>query len=315
MTSIKDSLQKKHYALLLISSGLLTGVLLAIIFGQITKGPSLSAHPYLAKRILVDNPNDVIFNFSNLKKRVNDSLDSKGISYGFYFEYLPTGTSMKIAENEVYVGASLIKLPLVMNLYRAQELGKLSLSDSITLQPSWIDKGSGDLWQAGAGARIPLSEAANLSLTKSDNTAAWAVRAADHGKLTQEQDVFSVVDIGLAFDQQGQDYISAKSYSEFLKCLYFSCYLNKADSEEILTMLTQTVFGGIPDGIPANVEVAHKVGFYEGNNYSDCGIVYVPKRPYALCLMMKSTRQQYDSTIKEVSKIAYEEVTHQNPTR
>ncbi|QQR53307.1 hypothetical protein IPG36_06745 [bacterium] len=56
--------------------------------------------------------------------------------------------------------------------------------------------------------------------------------------------------------------INSKSYASILKCLYFACFNNFADSQEILQHLTNAKSPGrLTDGVPdSTLPVAHKFG-------------------------------------------------------
>jgi len=111
--------------------------------------------------------------------------------------------------------------------------------------------------------------------------------------------------------------ISAKNYSSVLRSLYLSSFLQYQDSNEILDLMTHSIYTDkIPSKIPPNVKIAHKIGVYEkvdpdNSTFSDCGIVYVPKRPYILCIMTKGSDSFAQSTMSSLSKIIYDYVTSQ----
>lgn len=92
-----------------------------------------------------------------------------------YIEDLKSGTAVHIGETKAYNIRSLMKLPLVMSLYRAAELGRLDLDKTISLKPSHLDKEFGTLWQKGAGHKLTLRQAAEYALVDSDNTAIRAI--------------------------------------------------------------------------------------------------------------------------------------------
>ncbi|HEV7454430.1 MAG TPA: serine hydrolase, partial [Candidatus Saccharimonadales bacterium] len=89
--------------------------------------------------------------------------------------------------------------------------------------------------------------------------------------------------------------------------------LEKTDSQQLLAYLTKsTATNRLTKGLPASVAVAHKVGVNNANwAESDCGIVYVPKRPYIICVMVGLPEDQADKFIADVSKIVYDFVSQQ----
>lgn len=104
-------------------------------------------YPLLAKRLFVDNPNDSFVNFVTLRQQLNSYFTDNNINGSLYFEYLPTGTSIRIAGDQLQVGASLLKVPAAMELYKAAELGKINLDDTVTIQQDWLDSAYGDLYK------------------------------------------------------------------------------------------------------------------------------------------------------------------------
>lgn len=268
-------------------------------------------YPLLSKRVLQEFPQDVLVNFLDLREELRKEVAPYKESFGFYFEYLPTGTSIGVNEKNEFHAASLFKLPVVMSYYHYKErLGKKE-DPQITLTKDMIDNQFGDLWKKGPGYKLKASDAVRIALEESDNTAARSLVL-----LIAEKDFNSVyqgLDIDLNSDNNGA-ILTAKNYTSILKALYFSAVLSKDSSEEILDFLTKTKF---PDklvaGVPSNVLVAHKIGDYnddKGNEaFMDCGIVYLPRRPYALCMLSISDEQAARERMQQVSKTIYEYVS------
>lgn len=263
----------------------------------------------LAKRLFTEDPNDSWVNFSTLRKQINDYYATNNLNGSIYFEYLPTGTSVRINGDDQLVAASLIKLPAAMDLYKAAELGKVNLDETITLKQEWLNDQYGELYKKGAGYQLTLREAVKIMLKDSDNTALKAVSASLGNRLTSDQNVFSSLDMDYQVNKDFTVSIGARSYSSTLKCLYFACHNNKADSQELLSYLTDTPYStriaaGIDD---KKIKVAHKIGTQFNEVQSDCGIVYYPKRNYVLCVMIDGNEsRESDKKIADISKITYD---------
>ncbi|MEY4567467.1 MAG: D-alanyl-D-alanine carboxypeptidase DacB precursor, partial [Planctomycetota bacterium] len=91
---------------------------------------------------------------------------------GIAIKNLETGETFKYRSDVVMPTASLIKLPVLIELYRQSLSGSVSLSKMITVQESDKVPGSGILTDHfKAGTQIPLETAARLMVTYSDNTA------------------------------------------------------------------------------------------------------------------------------------------------
>ena len=65
----------------------------------------------------------------------------------------------------------------------------------------------------------------------------------------------------------------------------------------------------LPSGVPKNIQVAHKIGLVTKQIYEDCGIVYVPQRPYILCMVSKSDATVAQQRMHALSKIVYDYVS------
>ncbi len=304
----------------IIATVLLVGVILsAYILGvrhnHSTVDTASANYPLLAKRILIDNPNDSFVNFSVLRTQLNQYFTDNNVQGSLYFEYLPTGTSIKIDGDKQEVGASLLKVPAAMELYKAFELGKINIDKTVTTKSEWLDSAYGDLYKKGPGYELTLRDAAKTMLENSDNTALNIISYNTNGLLKDTETPVNALDIAINVGSQSDHYtisIGARDYSSILKCLYFSCYLNKEHSQELLNYLSNTQFTSrLPAGVTdKTIPIAHKIGNYAQDTQSDCGIVYLTKRNYLLCVMIKGQdNQSTDKKIAELSKITYDFVS------
>jgi beta-lactamase class A len=302
--------------LLVVCALLLLGNIGWIVYGKSGANTNLAAlhkqYPLLSADVVGDNPNDILINFVPLRNTLQDKFKSIDAKQSFYFEYLPDGTSIRVGADQQLTAASLIKVPLVMNLYRAAELGRIALDKPVTVSADELDNAYGDLYKRGPGFTMTLREAAQYALRDSDNTATRVIF--NHIKDTLKYDEQSLARLDIDQNiEDGQAVITARSYSSVLKGLYFSAYLSNADSQELLKYLSEsTAKNRLSRSIPAGVPVAHKIGVYNANwAESDCGIVYVPKRPYIICVMVGLPEDQADTFIADVSKTVYDFVTKQ----
>ena len=266
-------------------------------------------YPFLARRIVLENELDLMVNFMPLRKDLRVLAAPFGDSFAFYFEYLPTGTSIGVNEKAEVNPASLGKVPLAMAFYHDAENGGEKIDKVVEIKPEHIDQNSGSLWKKGAGAKISFEDAIAVMLEESDNTAARLL--ADFVPADDYQNVYAGLDIDFPADRNNK--ITAKGYSSILKALYFSSILNKEDSQNLLDFLSKTEFKDkLVAGVPDNVKVAHKIGFWGDNLYSDCGIVYVPQRSYLLCMISKTKEDEAKERMKAVSKMVYDYVAKPN---
>lgn len=273
--------------------------------------------PYLSKRLAIESPNEIIINFIPLRTSLREYIKQSNIHVGVYFEYLPSGVSIGINDTEEFIQASLIKLPVAMAIFKHIEQGKMNLDDTLVLKPEHIDSYFGDLYKRGAGGTVTVQEALEAMLTQSDNTAVFVLNA----QLPEEAmgDVFSYLDIPLNVDPDNKrPLVTAKNYSSILRSLYLSSYLTPEHSNLILELLTKSPFNEkIAGGIPLHIPISHKMGAYSVNDnkttFSDCGIIYYPKKPYMLCVMAHDDEDDANKHISTISKMIYTYISQTAP--
>lgn len=268
-------------------------------------------YPYLSARILQEYHNDILINFLGLRKQLRQDALPYADTFALYFEYLPSGTSIGINEKQEFSAASLFKVPIVMAYYHKKERLGITRDPEVTIKPDQIDKKYGTLWQKGVGARVEIKDAIEKALTESDNTAAVVV--GDQVGQEDFEPIYEGLDIDLKVENETGAVITAKQFSSVLKALYFSSVLTKGNSNLILDYLSKSKFQNqIPAGVPSSVKVAHKIGIVEGRLYSDCGIIYVPKRPYLLCMISASDEATANTRMQKISKDVYDYVSKAN---
>jgi len=274
-------------------------------------GTQSSKYPLLARRVQVENPNDVKLRYTDLRQKISAYINKQGEqseNISIYFEYLPTGVAININEKNESIAASLMKLPIVMNLYKASENGDIDLDKKVPLKKEWLNNEYGTLYQKGEGYEISIRDAAKLTLKDSDNTALELIWDQFEGiPITSENDSLSYLDIEYGVVEDGRAQIGARSYSSMLKCIYLACFNSKEHSEDMLDYMTESIFNDrLTKYLPTNiVQVAHKIGTYNSRYQSDCGIVYVPTKNYLLCIMVTGEDPIGSQTIADISQLTY----------
>ncbi len=264
-------------------------------------------YPFLATRILQEFNSDILINFLDLRTRLRSQVEPYKDTYAFYFEYLPTGTSVGVNEKAEFPAASLLKVPVVMAYRHQVERTGEDPDREVSIRSDEIDKTFGTLYKSGAGAKIKLSEAERLALVESDNTAARVLT--DNVSVDDFSEIYEGLDISLKEGDSGV-ILTAKSYASILKSLYFAGLLSKDNSQYILDLLDKSIFNDkLPAGVPSRVNVAHKIGVLGDDLFMDCGIVYVPNRPYLLCMISVSSEDVARERMVKMSKTVYDFVS------
>jgi beta-lactamase class A len=263
--------------------------------------------PFISQQVLEGDGDDVIVNFLPLRQQLHNIIDPFQNNFALYFEYLPSGTSIGINRTDEFTAASLLKIPVVMAYYNRKENLGLKGDELVEILPNELNSKYGDLYKKGAGYKISLDDAVKLAITESDNTASLVI--ADHITNNDYKDVYEGLDIPISV-KDNQPVITANDYTDILKSLFYSSILSPEDSQKILSLMTQTKFHDmLPSGVPSNIPVAHKIGLIDNQIYQDCGIVYAPKRPYALCMISKSDRKTAQTRMSKISKTVYDYVS------
>ncbi|CAN5375464.1 hypothetical protein BH10PAT3_BH10PAT3_8700 [soil metagenome] len=273
----------------------------------------IAAHPLLSQRIFSDEDDNTIINFEPLRSKLRADLEPYGTSNAsLYFEYLPNGTSIRAGDNTQLVGASLLKLPFVMDLYHLEEYKDFNMDDKVALKKEWLNSQYGDLYKKGEGYKVSVKELVRAVLEDSDNTALLAIKAiVAQYNLKVSESSFNALDIDYAGTTTTELKLTARAYSSFPKCLYYSCYLTPEHSQEILGYLTHSKVetDRLTKYLPKNLTVAHKIGIFGDETQGDCGIVYLSHRNYVLCVLINDNDINGSNTIAKISKDVYDYVS------
>ncbi len=272
--------------------------------------------------ILECNPDlDQNNNLSSLKNSINQvinqEIQKKNINFAsIYFRDLNNGPWIGINEKEYFAPASLIKVPVLITYLKKAEKKPETLQTKIPL----IVTSEGDSIQNikpsvsfAPNQEYSIQELLEKMIIESDNDAYNTLSQ----NLTNEEvlEVYKDLDIDIskAFTNPNGNIITVKDYASFYRILFNASYLNQEMSEKALAMLSQTKYkDALVSGVPQNIAVAHKFGerkFLDTGEiqFHDCGIVYLPKKPYLLCIMTRGTDLTKASrVIKNISQKVYQ---------
>ena len=104
---------------------------------------------------------------SNIE-RVTRSVNAK---WGIYIKCIETGEEIAINADETMDTMSVIKIPLMAEVFRQIEAGKFSLSDRVTLKETEKRPGTGVIRSLDAGASLTIKDLITLMIIVSDNSA------------------------------------------------------------------------------------------------------------------------------------------------
>jgi beta-lactamase class A len=204
-------------------------------------------------------------------KQIKDLTQPLNGTYGVYVYRLEDGREYGVNEDQIFPAASLNKLPVMMAAYQQAEKGKIDLETRYTLKEGDKVEGAGLMQNKPAGSQYSYRQLIEYMAQNSDNTAFKIIRQIVGEDIVEQ--------------------MTPRQVGEIFQKLYQGELINQEDKEELLQFLTKTSFEDrIPQGVPENIRVAHKIGTLTGV-YSDAGIVY-GKKPFVLVIMTKNAQEK-----------------------
>lgn len=258
--------------------------------------------------------------WEKLVSRINDidrNLD--GVA-GVAILDLTSGRTFLLHADDVFPQASSIKIAVLAELYhQAQHAGhgEARLADLYTVQSSDLVQDSDIMGGLTPGVtRITNRDLATMMVAVSDNSATNVL--IDRVGMKNVNDLMAslglthtllrrkMMDIQAA--SEGRENISTpREMMTLLEDIYQGKVLNKSMTEDFFKMLSTHKDSFLPRLLPDGVQVANKPGELEAVR-NDSGIVFVPNRPYVICVMttyLKSERDGEDA-ISRISEAAYQ---------
>ncbi|MFP4369274.1 MAG: serine hydrolase [Candidatus Kapaibacterium sp.] len=240
-----------------------------------------------------------------------------------YYRDLNSGYWFGINEKEKFSPSSLMKVPILIAIFKIAETNSAILEKQIKYINSRAGIVLGNHSQNSTETQLVEGESYSVEqlieymIVNSDNEATILLYdllfAYDRDFLIQVQE-----DLGFQLEKNvsyGDNIMSVKSYSSFFRVLYNASYLSPGYSQKALELLASANYPfGIREAVPGDVEVAHKWGI---NSYFDgeqnifrqlhhAGIVYMENKPYLLAIMTRGdSREHMNKAIYDISSIIY----------
>ena len=222
-----------------------------------------------------------------------------------------SGKTVSLNADRPFVAASLSKLYALLTLYRAASRGELSLEDKITMRSSdvWA-YGTGVLYKHPVGYTMTLRECAKFMIKESDNTAELMLNR----YLEEEKIEAELHRIGADSTRYWHP-INTTTPNDILlvlKKIADPSYTSPRLSAEMLELMTNTSFEDrLPQPLPEETRVAHKIGSYE-STFSDAGVVF-PKESggkgqeyYMVAFCEGAAQEEAIETIQDISLATYQ---------
>ena len=220
-----------------------------------------------------------------------------------------------IDSNRVYPAASIIKLPVLIQMYKSIEAEQFGLKDSMFLTEYYRSSGSGNLQYAQAGNAYSIYDLAKVMIQDSDNTATNMLMS----KIGSMNDINAALkNWGIKHthvqtwlpDLTGTNYTTAEDMAQMLLNISDdnNSFLNVNSQSDIINIMGKVKnVNLIKAGLPANVDFIHKTGDI-GTMLGDAGIVYLPSGERYIVVILALRPHNHPNGkmyIQEASKIIY----------
>lgn len=251
---------------------------------------------------------------------------------GISVRNLATGEHLSMRGDEKYPSASLIKVPILVTLLDEVERGRMELGERSTMIARDRVGGSGILRHMESGISLSLEDLAWLMITLSDNTATnLLLDKLDIATVGSKMEALGLPgtkvhsktfrrQTSIAMDSSalyGLGVATPDEMVELFTMLHEGRAVTPALDSLALHMLLANQDGNMMvRWLPGGTRVAHKSGSVDQAR-NDCGIMYSPAAPLALCVMTREnaeTSYAVDSPAHlQIAAIAREVFRHYNP--
>jgi beta-lactamase class A len=245
---------------------------------------------------------------------------------------LRSGDTISVRGHERFPTASVIKLPILVELFHQMQHGRLRWNDALIMLDSDRVPGAGIIQHFQPPHELTVGDAATLMISISDNTATnllidkVGIRAVNARMDTlglPATELYAKVFLRArtSIDTAGSarwglGVTTPLDMATIMARLYRGEMVSDSASRRMIELLKlQQVRDRIPRLLPPGTTVAHKTGEVDDSR-NDCGIVYAPQREYVFCAFSRENQDRrwtLDNEaavlIAELSRLVYDALT------
>ena len=286
-----------------------------VLVGQISAMP-------LASRVAMTNDD-------SLRARIERRIaEVPGATVGVAFRDLTRGDTLFLGADERFHAASTMKVPVMIELFRRVDRGRLTLDQQIELKnqfASIVDGSpyalnaaddSDSLVYAWVGHQVTVRDLLEHMITRSSNLAtntlialvgAGAANATAHALGARDMQVLRGVEDDKAYAAGMNNTTTARDLAALMTAIETGAAASRSSTDSMRAILLRQQFNEeIPAGLPAGTPVAHKTGQITGHLH-DAAIVYPRQRgPYVLVILSRGIEHEKvaRSLIADISRLA-----------
>jgi beta-lactamase class A len=238
---------------------------------------------------------------SRLQSNIERITRSVNAKWGIYIKCIETGEEIAINSDETMDTMSVIKIPLMAEVFRQIEAGKFALTDRVTLKESEKRPGTGVIRSLDAGATLTIKDLITLMIIVSDNTATDMLFEKVGGtepvnKLMQSYGLNTIKATGPSevwfkalraepdawkFHTEGKTpygLSSPRDLGKLLEKIHKGEAVSKQASEQMLQIMRGQVYSSRLPKYVTGFRVPHKTGDFMPYIGNDVGILESPNR-------------------------------------
>lgn len=256
-----------------------------------------------------------------IRKMIREELKERPGNYSLYFKDLASGENIFIDINKVYPAASIIKIPIIIEVFRQHEEGILNLDRLMEIPPEVKVDGSFVLQELRENIQFSIKDLAVLMIILSDNTATnILIDLLGMGNIN-----FTIRNLGLkdtilqrkmmdfTAREAGKDnFTTARDIGSLLEGIYRGEIpgLSRSSTEEIFRILTRQVYrDNLSFYIPEKYwkEIGSKTGTLAGIIH-DASIFALDQARYVLVMMSENLSENSigKEILAKVSKLIFD---------
>lgn len=215
------------------------------------------------------------------KQLLNLMAQYPSIKPAIYVWEYDKGQYIDINADKIYPAASIIKLPILVRMFKSIEANQFTIYDEMKMIEQYRSSGSGNLQYSQAGKSYTMDHLAKIMIQDSDNTSTNMIMA----KLGGMDDInIGLRDWGISTtyvrtwlpDLNGTNKTTAADIAKILYNLDNPGFLNINSRESIIDYMSHVKNDRlIQAGISDNALFIHKTGDI-GTMLGDAGIVFAP---------------------------------------
>jgi len=267
---------------------------------------------------------------AKLEVELRSIVAASGAEIAVAFRTLDGRSELLIEPDVAFHAASTMKVPVMIELFKQADAGKLSLQDPLLVRNEFHSIVDNSLFTLSSGAdsdkavyaadgrTLTLAQLCEAMITVSSNFATNLLIE----KLGVENIRNTVTQLGAegmqvlrgvedqkAFDKGLNNSTTARGLMVLFERIGSGTAVGRKPDAAMVDILKRQKFNdGIPAGLPKNVAVAHKTGNITRIHH-DAGIVFA-KRPYVLVILVRGIQdsKQSGALMAKMSRAVYNSV-------